>query len=337
MSQYLIPLKNLFESYKIWVSENPQTVGDLETTAKWVSYFVAGRISNSSIVTELIYSLSNILVLFNDRIIEKSQTLTPVTDGIVYQIKLMLTTLEYCEVFIEISAKKLWGQRGRWFFVVVVQVLKTIGRFFLLKQSSETTIRAPPIPVLDRKKIQDQQANDTQNNPLSNLDSSCTFKLKRSGRIIRKIEGAPPFHHRTFLPVTIQENPTTNASAGVLQSAECLYIAKPLLHLCAIGLFGYRSWKSYSIAMLMDLASIKMYYKNRHLLTSKQKVELSKRCVNLLLYLVRSPFYEKTTEKRLQIFLNGIGNKIPFGKTICNPVAQYIPQWQGTYFYMWSN
>ncbi|CAD7005442.1 unnamed protein product [Ceratitis capitata] len=90
------------------------------------------------------------LVLYNDRIIDKSQNkrfstgLQPVnydasTSAVayknnkksqhVYRLKVILTTLEYCEVFIEISAKRIFGVKGKWLFVALVQFAKAAGRF----------------------------------------------------------------------------------------------------------------------------------------------------------------------------------------------------------------
>lgn len=210
----------------------------------------------------------------------------------------------------------------------------------------------PAIPQLNRKKLEEVAATQPTDDYYVS-QSAFFFKLKRSGRVIRKIEGAPPLHLRTWKPLD------TGTKRGVLNTpelsnAEILYIAKPLIHLGAIRVFGYKSWKSYSLALLCDLArwvdslvvqlkrfnqsfldSIRIYYNNRHLLNKQQKLELSRRCVNLLLYLMRSPFYERATEKRLLSFLTSLGNNIPLLKMICNPLAQYIPQWQDTYFYMW--
>lgn len=76
-------------------------------------------------ISELIYSLSNLLVLFNDRIIEKSNLPSDrIRDSTENFVVLLLTRLEYCEVFIELSAKKVWGETGRWFIIVVIQFIK---------------------------------------------------------------------------------------------------------------------------------------------------------------------------------------------------------------------
>lgn len=302
-----------------------------------------GRVNSSAIISELIYALSNLLVLFNDRIIEKSKTNFHTNDRSKYKLKLLLTTLEYSEVFIELSAKKLWGERGRWTFITIVQLIKCFGRFVLKFHFNERITQNPPIVALDRKNVDKTlaEASAAENVPeiYDGTNSAITFTLKRSGRIVRKVEGSPPVYLRSWKP--LEEEPSivtgvAHENRQKLTVPEVLYIMKPILHLSSVGVFGFNSWKSYSIALFVDLISLRLYRKNLKSLTQKQRLELSRRTVALLLYLMRSPFYEKYSRGKVNALLNAVACTIPFSKTICQPLMQYIPQWQQTYFYMWS-
>ncbi|XP_031636581.1 peroxisomal membrane protein PEX16 [Contarinia nasturtii] len=347
MSNIVAKLPDLYESYKLWVSSNPSTVGDVETTVKWLSYFLVGRVNSSTIVSELIYTLSNLLVLFNDRIIEKSKSVCISSDRSKYRLKILLTTLEYSEVFIELSAKKLWGERGRWIFITIVQIAKCIGRFVLKFYHHELITQNPPIVALDRKNIDKIIAETSSDESMPEMfdaaNSTFTFKLKRSGRVVRKVEGSPPVYLRSWKPLDPDkiDVPTSVPSVPIvkyksLNSAETLYILKPIIHLTSAGIFGINSWKSYSVALFIDLASLNMYKKNIRSLSPKQRLELSRRTIQLLLYVIRSPFYEKFTQHKLNALINAIACTIPFSSTVCQPLLEYIPQWQKTYFYMWS-
>lgn len=204
----------------------------------------------------------------------------------------------------------------------------------MFQQYNQSITTSPPIQTLDRKKIADKEISMNDLTCRGGGNGFNDFKLKRSGRVIRRVEGAPPVHYRTWQ--SSSESVKISTKNPVIKYAEYVYIVKPLVHLAAVRTFGYKSWKSYTIALLMDLYTVKTYYQHQHLMTKEQKVELSKRCVNLLLYLVRSPMYEKKSAGKIDSFLGFIANHIPFARTVCNPISQYIPQWQSTYFYMWS-
>lgn len=283
------------------------------------------------------------MVLFNDQIIQKARNSgfgstgqnTPKGES---KLKLLLTTLEYIEVFIEYSAKRMWGDTGRWILIVILQLTKFIGRCILTFHYKNKYVTNPPIHTVDRKKL-DQLPSEQQVDEVGSASSSFTFKLKRSGRIVRKVEGAPPVYLRNWKVPTPEIEPTESRSNNDeywIRVAEILYISKPLVHLGSIGLFGYNNWKSWGTSLGMDLSSLRLYYTYRSSMTKEQRVEVSRRCVSLLLYLMRSPFYDRFTGNRIEALLNAIVQSIPFAKTLCDPLNSYIPQWQSTYFYMWS-
>ncbi|XP_039489404.1 peroxisomal membrane protein PEX16 [Drosophila santomea] len=339
-------LKGMLKAYEAWVAKNPDVVGDFETTAKWVSYFIAGRISSSNVVSELVYTLSNMLVFYNDRIIEKARnaeanSVIKLQSKLCYRLKVMLTTLEYSEVFIEISARRLFGQSGKWLVIALIQAFKAAGRFFILKHSTSDIITSPPIAALNRRAVGKQRKNSgdgavSLTNDLLQSQHSITFQLKRSGRVIRKVEGAPPLQYRDFkLHIDNNEAVKTQIPRKLLQ-AEYLYISKPLIHLVAMGLFGQRSWKQYMVALSMDLYSIHLYRQHRDLMSKQQKLELSRRCINIMYFLVRSPFYDSFTKSRLDRILDFVATSVPIAKVVAKPLKDYIPTWQTTYFYLWS-
>ena len=84
-------------------------------------------------------------------------------------------------------------------------------------------------------------------------------------------------------------------------------------------------------------SSIRQYYNNRQYLTSDQKKELSRRCVNMLLYVLRSPFYDQYSCDKIDSFMRAVSRLIPFAKLIVEPYRAYVPQYQESYFYMWSS
>jgi len=40
------------------------------------------------------------------------------------KIKIWLTVVEYTETLFEVSGKKLWGTRGKWLIVIIIQLFK---------------------------------------------------------------------------------------------------------------------------------------------------------------------------------------------------------------------
>lgn len=219
-----------------------------------------GRINNSTVVSELVYCLSNLLVFFNDRIISKGQKLEIEKSG--DKLKLWLTVLDYSEVFLEISAKKLWGDSGKWAIVVILQILKCISRLFLVFHHKETIIENPPIPVLKRRKIEPQNYSTdyTVDEARTQLESM-SFVLKRSGKVIRKVDAAPPISIRNWKPLSYDNNNESKADSekaidGKELMAETIYILKPIAHLGSVLCFGNNTWKPWMLSFIMDIARL---------------------------------------------------------------------------------
>jgi peroxin-16 len=147
--------RNVHQDYTEWIKRNPNRASDIETSVKVISYLLHGRFkNNSTILPELLYCSSNLLAFWHDCLLKaEAERLTAAKaayhhhsskNGVlnssgggsgggrghragqqqVRRIKVVLTTLEYFEVFLEVSAKQLWGDSGRWMMILLIQSVK---------------------------------------------------------------------------------------------------------------------------------------------------------------------------------------------------------------------
>ncbi|CAB3226387.1 unnamed protein product [Arctia plantaginis] len=325
-----ISLQELYALYKRWVISNPGVVTDVETVATWSSYFVAGKINKSPIVSELVYSISKLVSLFNDRLIKEAYGSEETYYGFREQIKLWLTVIHYCEVFVELLVKNRWGSRGKWTAATLLQVFKCSSALILLFRYKELPVSHPPIAALQRKKFTEGKETDENSNAF--------FTLRRSGRVVRRVDGAPAVAFRDWEPLKIKEDrPGKGLDINDLVYAESFHILKPLIHLAAMRMFGTKSWKQWFVALGIDIASMKLF--NRHIdkLSYDQRLEISRRKLGLVLYLLRSPMYNGYSKNIIENFLMSMSKKLPVTSFISSPIIQYLNHWQDIYFYMWAS
>lgn len=322
-------IKELFESYKKWVIANPSLITDMETFAKWSSYLVAGKLNKSATVSELIYSLSNMFVLYNDTLILKSHAEYG-QDQTKENLKYWMTVLHFSEVFVEMSARSRWGARGKWSAVALLQLVKCAANLVLVFRYRERPVQHPPLPELTRKRMAEAAPPPQEEG----------FRLRRSGRVLRRVENAPLVSLRSWKALNVDDYIRDGAKGGNQESqliGETLYVLKPLLHLGSMAYFGTDTWKQWFFSLAMDLSSFSLYSEDIKHLNYEQRVEMSRRKLCLLYYLLRSPMYSKYSGSVINNFLRKTAQKVPFAGIICNPILRYISVWQDTYFYMWSN
>ncbi|XP_048006133.1 peroxisomal membrane protein PEX16 [Leguminivora glycinivorella] len=324
-----LSLKEFFAAYKRWVISNPNLVTDVETVATWSSYFVAGKINKSPIVSELVYSLSKLVSLFNDKLIREAYGSEVQFYSLREQIKLWLTVIHYSEVFVELVVKSRWGNKGKWTIATLLQLFKCSSALILLLRFKELPIQHPPVAALQRKKFTEEKTSED--------GEGSFFTLKRSGRVIRRVDGAPPVAFRDWEPVKLKDDNSFPVNVKDLVYAESLHILKPLIHLAAMRVFGTKAWRQWLVSLGIDLASLKLY--NRHMkdLTAEQRLEISRRKLGLVLYLLRSPMYNGYSKNVIESVLKSASNKVPLMAFICGPVIQYLSHWQDIYFYMWAS
>ncbi|KAL5503207.1 hypothetical protein EMCRGX_G010122 [Ephydatia muelleri] len=336
------------EKYQQLTVRDPELTYKLETGLRVVSYLFPGRLGASQGVFELAYCVSNLFSLLNDYIVCKkcpaASNMTKLTRGH-QRLLWCLAILETIEVVFEVFMEQLMSEPGKYGAVILVQCIKACLRLvhvFLLKGG---IVKTPAVSGVDRSKAQPLCTTTQVDSDFTDEGKPVAWKGTRTGKVIRSIHADSSISYsqlqnyvtqsgassRDGRPGSPQRPTTLNSSQTV---AEVLYIARPLVHVVSMFVFKQTSWKPWLIALIMDLVSLQCHG-TLSKFNAPERAEVLRRRSILLVYLLRSPFYDEYTKDILMRFLKYLSATIPLAHYIIDPLVAYLPVWQHIYSYNW--
>ncbi|ELU06800.1 hypothetical protein CAPTEDRAFT_152987 [Capitella teleta] len=350
MTNMTKPVYEFWEKYKRYVVQNPDKVGHAESFIRVASYLSPGSSQFASVFSELVSTASSLVTLLNDAILRKAAHIPDGTSK--SSIHMWLGIIDCVEVFLEISAMAAGGDTVRWLFVFVLNIIKACLRFMCLLRSNSISID-PAVPSLKRDRIlKAKLVEHSENMPegarevISNLTREpvappTSFVLGTSGRVVRSLAATPPLSQRTWkVPAEEQKKSDDNAAATPLNATqrlgESLGILRPLIHLFAMYRNSQQSWRPWMLAAGVDLTSMCLVGSPEKF-NAQERKELKRRTYMMLLYMLRSPFYDKIAKSYIWSILGSVSNNVPLSRLAIGPLLDYLPWWQRTYFYVWMS
>lgn len=86
----------------------------------------SGKLTDNKIISEGLFSLSNLLVLFNDELIRRKLNANQpqICNKTEENVKLFLTILDDVEVLIEFTSERILGRKKKFIVIFLIQAVK---------------------------------------------------------------------------------------------------------------------------------------------------------------------------------------------------------------------
>ncbi|KAH7862560.1 hypothetical protein Vadar_006463 [Vaccinium darrowii] len=324
------------EAYKTWVRRNKDYVHSLESLANGMTWLLPERFSESEIGPEAVTAILGMLTAVNEHIISTTPTQIPtVAEPSSFPYSLCITLLKDLETLVEVAAQHFFGEDKKWNFIAATEATKALVRLALFRNSGyKMLLHGGEIPNVEKgSKALDPQhrfghlgkpgGNQGPGNFNNYYEGRALSALSRFGEKAKMVS-EPTWlqrvqHQHAIMepPLPVVQRPTLSSilaekglCGALFVMGEVMFITRPLIYVLLIRKYGIRSWLPWCISLAVDLTGmgilssvtmLKLGRKDQQLhLSDQEKDELRRRKLLWALYLMRDPFFDKYTRKRLE-------------------------------------
>uniref|UniRef100_A0A6B2L998 Peroxisomal membrane protein PEX16 n=1 Tax=Arcella intermedia TaxID=1963864 RepID=A0A6B2L998_9EUKA len=239
------------------------------------------------------------------------------------KISLILSFIYNSELLLEILTDTFHSQL-QGMVILTIELLKVLLRLRLLWINGGGIVARDKIPSRDKNLDKKENENEVDQLEEMNNQHYADGRKKRPNLLLllRSLKKSKEM-------ITERDINHSTAPDFYIILGELLWIFKPLIYLYQLHKHGKDSWTPWLMALLVELCRMGCIHKKK--LNLIEKKEVNQRNIAVLLFVLRSPFYETLTNSALT---NYMGNKLNVQglSALMNMVTKLINIYRKRYF-----
>jgi len=350
--------------YSNFITKNQSSVTQIESALRSLTYIIPGRFRDAELASESLHSSIQLLSMYHDTLLTRAVSKLPgmprtqsphnrytkfwmMKSGMYRKVATLLAVVQYTELLWEMMAKRK-GEKIRWRVVVILEIVKALCRFLLLRITNSRPLVTPALP--EREVIPEEKEEEEEDFEDEGYGGS---EASGPGTSSRRIEPKEYKMKRTGLSLPVLPNPgdissyllsrvltaddikspsaLLNKVNGSAQLAEILHIIQPVIYAIAMSRSKDKSnWQPWLLGLSIEYAA-RQLRKDGLRTTALEREQWGKRGWAMGWWAMRGAFYENVTKG----FLHRTSEKLP--SLIAGVLDDYLYLWDGYYFSSSSN
>lgn len=265
------------------------------------------------------------------------------------RVATLLSMIQYTELLWEMMAKRK-GEKMRWRIVVILEVIKAICRFLLLRITNSRPLVTPALPEreiipeeAEKEETEDEfedegfhEGSERSAGSGSGSSGSKEYKMKRTGLSLPELPNPSDISSYLLSKVLTADDikaPSAllNSVRGSAQLAEILHILQPVIYAVAMSRSkDKKNWQPWLLGLSIEYAA-RQLRKDGLRTTSLEREQWGKRGWAMGWWGMRGAFYENVTKG----FLHSTSERLP--SLVSGVLEDYLYLWDGYYFSTSSN
>jgi peroxin-16 len=351
--------------YGTFITKNQSSVTQIESALRSLTYIIPGRFRDAELASESLHSSIQLLSMYHDTLLTRAISKLPgmprqqsphnrytkfwiMKSQMYRRVATLLSMIQYTELLWEMMAKRK-GEKTRWRIVVILELVKAICRFLLLRITNSRPLVTPALPereVIPEEPEKEESESDFEDEGFhegsersiasGSHGSEKEYKMKRTGLTLPNLPNPSDISSYLLSKVLTADDikaPSAllNSVRGSAQFAEILHILQPVIYAIAMSRSkDKKNWQPWLLGLTVEYAA-RQLRKDGLRTTALEREQWGKRGWAMGWWAMRGAFYENVTKG----FLHSTSERLP--SLVSGVLEDYLYLWDGYYFSTSSN